>query len=70
MYHENLRSMARDDRTPATASLRGRHVRSMPGVPTTRATSPQCGAARVRTSPGRLTLRAQTGRSCFGVEVR
>jgi hypothetical protein len=66
MRYDILRSTARDARTPVTASFRGGFARRMPGVPGTRATSPRCGATRVRTSPGRLTLLAQSGRSCFG----
>jgi hypothetical protein len=65
MSFENSRSTTRSDRTPETASLRIDRARRLPGVPTTRATSPRRGATCVRGSTGRLASPAQSGRSCI-----
>lgn len=66
MRNENLRSMARDHRTPATASFRIGSARRLPSVPTARATSQRRDATCVRGFTGRLASPAQSGRSCFG----
>ena len=65
MRNEILRSMARDHRTPATATFRVGSARRLPSAPTARATSPRRGAPCVRGSTGRLASPAQSGRSCF-----
>ena len=70
MRIEILRGMARDDRTPATASIQVGLARRLPGIPTARATTPTRGATSVRGSTGRLASPAQSGRSCFGEDAR
>jgi hypothetical protein len=62
---ETTSSTIRDDRTPATASFRMDVARRLPGIPTTRATSPRRDAISVRGSTGRLASPAQSGRSCI-----
>ena len=65
MHDETMSSTIRDDRTPATASLRMDVARRLPGIPTTRATTPRRGASGVRGFTGRLASPAQSGRSCI-----
>lgn len=65
MRFENPSSTTRDDRTPATASIRFGAARRLPGIPTARATSPRRDATCARGSTGRLASPAQSGRSCI-----